>query len=208
MAQPRQDVGRRAAHVGATNQAEARRLHAEQDVLGHASGAARARAPGKSSPRPRAGRRAGARAGTAAPSSVMRPASGCSAPERMAINVLLPAPFWPTMAQTSPGKTETSTPSTATVAPNVFRMPRISKRGVPVLAALVLLQPAIEVGLQQRLGLGRLHVGPRDDADAGVDPALDWLALELRDDRLDAEVAHVHRILHDEPVDVSVGRAT
>ncbi len=35
MAQSRQDVGRGAPHVRAANQAETRRLHAEQDVLGH-----------------------------------------------------------------------------------------------------------------------------------------------------------------------------
>ncbi len=35
VAQPRQDVGRGAPHVRATNQAQTRRLHAQQDVLGH-----------------------------------------------------------------------------------------------------------------------------------------------------------------------------
>src|SRR2546428_10205224 len=59
----------------------------------------------------------------------MTPASGFSAPARIAISVLLPAPFWPTSAHTSPERTGKSTPSSAIVAPNALRTPRISKRG-------------------------------------------------------------------------------
>ena len=63
------------------------------------------------------------------PSSRMTPASGRSAPDRIPINVLLPAPFCPTSAHTSPGATWKSTPATATVAPNALRTPSIWKRG-------------------------------------------------------------------------------
>ena len=59
----------------------------------------------------------------------MTPASGRSAPDRIAISVLLPAPFCPTSAHTSPGATWKSTPATATVAPNALRTPSIWKRG-------------------------------------------------------------------------------
>ena len=137
MAEPCEHVGGRSAHLGAPDEPEARGLHAEQDVLGRRTDAARATAPGRSSPRPLARASSGCAGRYGAPSSVIRPASGCSAPDRIAISVLLPAPFWPTMAQTSPGRTDTSTPSTATVAPNAFRIPRISKRGVPVMASLM-----------------------------------------------------------------------
>src|ERR1700752_4078947 len=132
----------------------------------------------------------------------MLPASACSAPDRIAISVLLPAPFWPTIAHTSPGATATSTPSTATVAPNALRMPRISKRGVAV--TLFPLEPAVEVRLQQRLRLGCVHVVMRHDANASIDASLHGLALKLRDDGLDAEIPHVHRVLDDQPVDESV----
>ena len=75
------------------------------DVLHHASGAARATAPGRSSPRRRGAPRADSRGAYGAPSSVIVPASGASAPARIAISVLLPAPFWPTSAHTSPAAT-------------------------------------------------------------------------------------------------------
>jgi hypothetical protein len=62
----------------------------------------------------------------------MTPASGRVAPESTDINVLLPAPFCPTSAHTSPPRTRKSTASSATVPPNAFRTPRISKRGATV----------------------------------------------------------------------------
>ena len=47
----------------------------------------------------------------------------------------------------------------------------------------------------------------RDQAHAGVDAALDRLAFEMRHHRLHAEIAHVHRILQHEPVEVPVAPA-
>ena len=115
----------------APNQAEPRRLHAEQDVLQRRSGAARARAPGRSSPRRRARVERVARAvrGRRRATSCPRRAAGrptgspsaCSCRRRSGRRARTPRRARPT----------TSTPSSATVAPNAFRMPRISKRGVP-----------------------------------------------------------------------------
>ena len=157
MAELREHISRRLPHRGAPDKSETGRLHPEQDVLGDGHVRVRATTPGRSSPRPRAARRADARAGRERRRASCDPRRA-AAPDRIAISVLLPAPFCPTMAQTSPGATDRSTPSTASVAPKAFRMPRISKRGVPVMAspmecggrsgALLVLQPAIQVGLQ------------------------------------------------------------
>ena len=51
------------------------------------------------------------------------PASGVVRPSNMSIVVDLPAPFGPSRATTSPGVTTRSTPSTASVAPQLFRNP-------------------------------------------------------------------------------------
>ena len=118
------------------------------------SGAARARAPGRSSRRRRGAPSSGSRGAYGAPSSGIAPASGFSAPARIAISVLLPAPFWPTSAHTSPPRTAKSTPSSATVAPNALRTPRISKRGG---RALTCFSHRDRSGLQQLLRVGIVH---------------------------------------------------
>src|ERR1051325_3123839 len=58
----------------------------------------------------------------ARPSISMMPWSGLSAPAITFINVLLPAPFSPMSACTWPGRSWRSTPSSATVGPNVLRI--------------------------------------------------------------------------------------
>src|SRR5438128_346893 len=67
------------------------------------------------------------------------------APERIFMSVLLPAPFSPINAITSPGATLNSTPRNALVAPKLRRTPRISRRKFVVVilrnAAPGLLQP-------------------------------------------------------------------
>ena len=55
------------------------------------------------------------------PSSVARPASGRRSPSMMATAVDLPAPFGPSRARISPRRSSMSTPSSATILPNVFR---------------------------------------------------------------------------------------
>ena len=82
--------------------------------------AARATAPDRSSRRRRGARRADRAARTARRRAASRRRRACSAPARIAISVLLPAPFWPTSAHTSPPRTAKSTPSSATVAPNAL----------------------------------------------------------------------------------------
>ena len=114
MTELRQRVGRRLAHAPPVDQAVASRLHPQADVLHHRqmrrerqllvnhrdAGAARVDRL--------------ARLRTASRRGVIAPASGRIAPDRIAISVLLPAPFCPTSAHTSPGATAKSTPSTAT----------------------------------------------------------------------------------------------
>src|SRR5262245_386724 len=153
------------------------------------------------------------------------PASGFSAPARIPISVLFPAPFWPTSAHTSPDATATSTPSSATVAPNALRTPRISKRAesfelnrvlltaslqAPRVAIraprpLSLLQPSLQIGMQQLFRIDVVHAVARYQAHAGVNPRGHLVALDVRDDRLDALVTHVDRVLQHEAVDGAVG---
>ena len=84
--------------------AAARRLHAEEDVLGDRE-VRRERQLLVDHRHARRGAPPAARpARTAAPSSFISPASGCSAPERTFMSVLLPAPFSPTSACTSPAR--------------------------------------------------------------------------------------------------------
>src|SRR5688572_7941719 len=109
---------------------------------------------------------------------VIDPESGASAPARIAISVLLPAPFCPTSPQISPAATDSATPSSATVAPNALRMPCIPNRSLPSVIPAAM-GPALrscsekeepvlrsfseggsllEVRLQQRLDFRRVHV--------------------------------------------------
>ena len=93
------------------------------------TGAAPATAPGRSSPRRPRGRRPATAGRYGSPSSSISPSSGASAPLSTFMSVLLPAPFSPTSACTSPPRTSRSTPPSARVAPNRWRTPRITNRG-------------------------------------------------------------------------------
>ena len=139
----------------------------------------------------------------------------------MAINVLFPAPFWPTMAQTSPGTDRDvdaiDGDGRAEGLPDAAHLEaRRARDGVTHGVASVRVRRTLYCYLSQRsrsgfssaFDFGRVHVRARDDADARIDAPLDLLALDLRDDGLDAEISHVHRILHDEPVDEARRRAT
>src|SRR5580765_4716195 len=64
------------------------------------------------------------------PCSTIVPSSGCSAPARMFMRVLLPAPFSPMSAWTSPAFSEKPTPSSATVGPKRLRMPARWRRSI------------------------------------------------------------------------------
>ena len=59
------------------------------------------------------------------------PLSGCSAPERILMSVLLPEPLSPTMAATSPDRTEKSTPRSASIWPKDLQIPTASTSVVP-----------------------------------------------------------------------------
>src|SRR5574340_131564 len=67
-----------------------------------------------------------------APSRKTSPASGCTTPAMILESVLLPAPFSPTSACTSPGSTEKLTPSSACVPSKCLLMP--SARNTSVIA--------------------------------------------------------------------------
>ncbi len=65
----------------------------------------------------------GLRNSTGAPLSSICPASGGSRPLSRLMIVLLPAPFSPTSAWTSPGRSSRSTPCSTSTPPNRLRMP-------------------------------------------------------------------------------------
>src|SRR5581483_7189742 len=67
---------------------------------------------------------------TRAPSMRISPPSGWCTPPRIFISVLLPAPFSPIRATTSPRLTETETPSSATTPGKRLSIPQSSRRGV------------------------------------------------------------------------------
>src|SRR5689334_1747287 len=64
------------------------------------------------------------------PASVIVPRSGTTAPDSTFISVLLPAPFSPRSAWTSPGSASRSTPASAVTAPNRFVTPRMERSAV------------------------------------------------------------------------------
>src|ERR1044072_360666 len=72
---------------------------------------------------------------TSRPSNRTSPLSGVCVRATHLIGVDLPAPLSPTSAITSPRRTSKSTSSSACTEPNVFVMPRSSRRGVSVTVA-------------------------------------------------------------------------
>ncbi len=94
--------------------------------------------------------------------------------------MLLPAPFWPTIAHTSPAATdEIDAVDGDRGAERLADAAHLEARRGGA-AADMLLQPSIEVGPDQLLDLRLLHVRLADDADAGVDPTLDLFTLDVR----------------------------
>src|SRR6478672_2479935 len=125
------------------------------------------------------------------------PASGRMAPLSTFMSVLLPAPFSPTSAWTSPARTLKSTPSSAVVAPKRFTIPLTSS----ISAAR---QVPGNGRVHELLRLGRIEVRRRHDHHARVDSRIDLLAAEMVDHRLHAQVAHAHRVLYDDPLELAV----
>src|SRR5436190_16698938 len=109
----------------------------------------------------------------------MAPRSGRSRPARQASSVLLPAPFSPMSACTSPGPTSRLAPSRATVGPKRFAIPVRRRAG----ESFIHRPPAsFEISLEGRadqlLGLGVAEVRRGHQEDPGVDPLLDGLPEE------------------------------
>ena len=100
------------------------------------SGGARAIAPDRSSRRLPGALREDREADTACRSASSSRHRESIAPASMDISVLLPAPFCPTSAHTSPPRTARSTPSSATVPPNALRTPRISNCAPPTASTI------------------------------------------------------------------------
>src|SRR5713101_4949163 len=85
------------------------------------------------------------------PSKRMLPASGRCAPASTLMRVLLPAPFSPSNANTSPARNSKSTPRSACTPGKDFSMPRISSSGTAeVVSAAAMGGPLFE----RRIGLG------------------------------------------------------
>ena len=76
---------------------------------------------------PRRQRAGAASAVTSSPRKSTRPAVGASSPEIRWNSVVLPAPFGPMTARSSPGSTAKLTPSTACRAPKARPSPRASE---------------------------------------------------------------------------------
>src|SRR6185295_3585298 len=134
-------------------------------------------------------------------SSSREPESARYAPLRIFINVLLPAPFSPMSAWTSPGATAKETPFNARVAPKDFRTPDMRRpEGMGAGSLQILLQRRIQQLLDRRL----LHVLGRHQDHAGVDAFLDFFALQMLDHRHHAPVAHVDGVLDHEPLHIAV----
>ena len=129
------------------------------------SGPGRGAAPGGRR-RSRASARGPDRGGlVSTPSSQIVPLSGWWTPARILTSVLLPAPFSPTSAWTSPGSRSSDTSSSAWVAANRFEIPRSSARGG---AAVAIVASAVIAGLVRvRAEAGVSVVGPDEpDVDA------------------------------------------
>src|SRR5437899_709270 len=93
----------------------------------------------------------GSRITVSRPSRRMLPASGRWAPASTLMSVLLPAPFSPSRANTSPARNSKSTPRSACTPGNDFAMPRISSsRSAEFVSAAAMGGPLFE----RRIGLG------------------------------------------------------
>src|SRR5258705_8273275 len=108
------------------------------------------------------------------PSSSMEPASGRSAPLKTFMSVLLPAPFSPMSACTSPAWTSSETLRSACVAPKRFCTPDIFKRH-----ATKSVEVFVDGRVEQLFHVGLLHILGSNELRAGVDALLDLFALQV-----------------------------
>src|SRR5438093_1526414 len=94
----------------------------------------------------------------------MLPASGWSAPLRIFIKVLLPAPFSPMTAWTSPRATSRETLLRARVAPKLLSTPVTRSRGTAIISDMV------QRRVEQLFDFRRIHVFRSGYGDTSVDP--------------------------------------
>src|SRR5262249_4758569 len=124
----------------------------------------------------------------------MVPASGKIAPERTFISVLLPAPFSPTNASTSPGATDRCTPSRAIVPPKRTVTPSTCNRTASVI------NPPGDVRMQQLGNLRGLHIVASDNVRGNVDFSRHPGAGDVLDQCLYAEIRNAHRVLNNQRI--------
>src|SRR5438270_3004953 len=132
------------------------------------------------------------------PAMRMDPASRGYTPLRIFMSVLLPAPFSPTRACTSPGHAMKSTFWSTGVPPKDFEIPVISSRG----SGIDLLQILLDRGIEQLLDRGLLHVRGGHHRSAGIDAPLRRPAVQLIHQRLYGGVTHAKGILYDKGIEV------
>src|SRR5258705_5843987 len=112
---------------------------------------------------------------------MLPPGSGAYTPVRIFISVLLPAPFSPASASTSPRRTSRFTRSSALTPGNVLEMLRISRNGVT----------AWLPGSMRKLLRVTADVVFRHDRHAGIDVfRLPLLAIDLCDEMFYGELSH------------------
>src|SRR5438067_9954841 len=103
------------------------------------------------------------------------PASRGYTPLRIFISVLLPAPFSPTSACTSPGQAVKSTFWSTGVPPKDFEIPVISSSG----SGIGLLQVLLDRWTEEFLDRGLFHVRGGHHGGARIDAPLRRLAIQL-----------------------------
>src|SRR5687768_3873092 len=114
------------------------------------------------------------------------------------MSVLFPAPFSPISACTSPGAISSETERSAWVPPNRLRTPRTLSR-----VSFFILQILRDRRIENFIDLGIAHVFPCGDLHASVHDFLDFLLVNMINDRAHAQVTHAHRILDDEALNIS-----
>src|SRR6266571_78238 len=131
----------------------------------------------------------GSRITVSRPSRRMLPASGRWAPASTLMSVLLPAPFSPSRANTSPARNSKSTPRSACTPGKDFSMPRISSSGTAEVVSAAAMGRTL---LERRIGLG---VGPAVERGGNQHGGRNRLAGEMFDDGADSFNADLVREL-------------
>src|SRR4030067_735386 len=138
------------------------------------------------------------------PSSQIVPPSGLTAPLSILIRVLFPAPFSPSRAWASPGRRSKSTSSRARVAPKFLEIRSMRRSGGWLSSISSDVRILGKIGQKERPDLGIVYVVTGRDIDTRIDDFFDGLAAKMESHQLDAQVAHLDRVLQDEALDVSV----